>query len=111
MSLVSIGSLGQVYCTTAHYKGAVVRVKELKLWKKLVISRNTMKEIRYIREMCHPNINSFHGAVMQPLTISLVFDYCGKGSLSDVVENEDIRLDSTFIASLIHDLIKVSFVQ
>ncbi|CAG7718784.1 unnamed protein product [Allacma fusca] len=106
MSLVSIGSLGQVYCTTAHYKGAVVRVKEFKLQKKIVISRNTMKEIRYIREMCHPNINSFHGAVIQPLKISLAFDYCGKGSLSDVVENEDIRLDSTFIASLIHDLIK-----
>lgn len=106
MSLVSVGSLGQVYCTTAHYKGALVRIKELKLMKKHVISRQTMKEMRYMREMCHPNVNSFHGAVISPLKIVLAYDYCGKGSLSDVVENEDIRLDTTFIASLIHDLIK-----
>ncbi|ODM95682.1 Guanylate cyclase 32E [Orchesella cincta] len=106
MSLVSVGSLGQVYCATAHYKGALVRIKELKLMKKHVISRQTMKEMRYMREMCHPNINSFHGAVISPTKITLAYDYCGKGSLTDVVENEDIRLDSTFIASLIHDLIK-----
>jgi len=106
MSLVSVGSVGQVYCPTAHYKGAIVRVKELKLMKKYIITRQTMKEMRYMREMCHANINSFHGAVIQPLKISLAYDYCGKGSLSDVVENEDIRLDSTFIASLIHDLVK-----
>lgn len=106
ISLVSVGSLGQMYCTTAHYKGALVRVKELKLVKKYAISRQTMKEMRYMRERCHTNINSFHGAVIQPMRISLIFDYCGKGSLSDVVENEDIKLDSTFIASLIHDLVK-----
>lgn len=106
MSLVSVGSLGQVYCTTAQYKGAVVRIKELKLMKKHVISRQTMKEMRYMREMCHPNVNSFHGAVISPMKIILAYDYCGKGSLSDVVENEDIRLDSTFISSLIHDMVK-----
>lgn len=105
-SLVSVGSLGQVYCATAYYKGALVRVKELKLMKKHVISRQTMKEMRYMREMCHANVNSFHGAVISPMKITLAYDYCGKGSLSDVVENEDIRLDTTFIASLIHDLIK-----
>lgn len=106
MSLMSVASLGQVYCATAHYKGALVRIKELKLMKKHVISRQTMKEMRYMREIAHPNVNSFHGAVISPMKITLAYDYCGKGSLSDVVENEDIRLDSTFIASLIHDLIK-----
>jgi atrial natriuretic peptide receptor A/atrial natriuretic peptide receptor B len=82
MSLVSVGSYGQVYCTTANYKGAVVRVKELQLFKKTLLSRATMKEMRYMREMVHPNINSFHGALLQPTEVSLVYDYCGKGSLS-----------------------------
>lgn len=82
MSLVSVGSFGQVWCNTAHYKGAVVRVKELKLQKKHVISRQTMKEMRYMREMGHPNINSFYGAVILPTEISLIYEYCGKGSLS-----------------------------
>lgn len=106
ISLVSVGSMGQMYCATAHYKGNLVRVKELKLVKKYVITRETKKEMRYLREICNPNINTFFGVVIQATSISLVFEYCGKGSLSDVVENEDIRLDSNFVASLIHDLIK-----
>lgn len=36
-----------------------------------------------------------------------VTDYCAKGSLYDIIENEDIKLDNLFIASLINDLIKV----
>lgn len=97
MSLVSAGSYGQVYCTTAHYKGAVVRVKELKLLKKHVISRQTMKEMRFMREMVHPNINSFHGAVIQPFEIQLVYDYCGKGSLSVRVNLQKLMTDCLLV--------------
>jgi serine/threonine protein kinase len=43
-----------------------------------------------------------------PMQILLVTDYCAKGSLYDIIENEDIKLDNLFIASLINDLIKVS---
>lgn len=42
------------------------------------------------------------------MRILLVSDYCAKGSLYDIIENEDIKLDNLFIASLINDLIKVS---
>lgn len=44
---------------------------------------------------------------MEPMRILLVTDYCAKGSLYDIIENEDIKLDNLFIASLINDLIKV----
>lgn len=43
------------------------------------------------------------------MRILLVSDYCAKGSLYDIIENEDIKLDNLFIASLINDLIKVSW--
>lgn len=46
---------------------------------------------------------------MEPMQILLVTDYCAKGSLYDIIENEDIKLDNLFIASLINDLIKVNF--
>ena len=42
------------------------------------------------------------------MRILLVTDYCAKGSLYDIIENEDIKLDNLFIASLINDLIKVT---
>lgn len=47
------------------------------------------------------------GACVEPMRILLVTDYCAKGSLYDIIENEDIKLDNLFIASLINDLIKV----
>lgn len=84
-----------------------MRIKELKFARKKDISRDIMKEMRLLRELRHDNINSFIGACVEPMRILLVTDYCAKGSLYDIIENEDIKLDDLFIASLVHDLIKV----
>ncbi|CAH2086570.1 unnamed protein product [Euphydryas editha] len=96
----------QIFTTTAHYKGNVVRIKELKFSKKKDITRDVMKEMRLLRELRHDNLNSFIGAVVEPLRVLLLTDYCAKGSLYDIIENEDIKLDKMFISSLVHDLIK-----
>ncbi|CAH2074148.1 unnamed protein product, partial [Iphiclides podalirius] len=96
----------QIFTTTAQYKGNVVRIKELKFAKKKDISRDVMKEMRLLRELRHDNLNSFIGAVVEPLRVLLITDYCAKGSLYDIIENEDIKLDKMFISSLVHDLIK-----
>ena len=112
LSLVSAQSYGsrcsnQVFTSTARLRGAVVRIKELKFPRKKDMSREIMKEMRLLRELRHDNVNSFIGACVEPMRILLVTDYCAKGSLYDIIENEDIKLDDLFIASLIHDLIKV----
>ncbi|XP_026494984.2 receptor-type guanylate cyclase Gyc76C-like isoform X1 [Vanessa tameamea] len=102
----------QIFTTTAQYKGNVVRIKELKFTKKKDISRDVMKEMRLLRELRHDNLNSFIGAVIEPLRVLLITDYCAKGSLYDIIENEDIKLDKMFISSLVHDLIKgMSFIH
>ncbi|KAL0119212.1 hypothetical protein PUN28_009653 [Cardiocondyla obscurior] len=111
LSLVSAMSYesrcgGQVFAQTGHYHGVMVRIKELKFSKKKDISRDVMKEMRILREIRHGNLNSFIGACVEPMRILLITDYCAKGSLYDIIENEDIKLDDMFIASLIHDLIK-----
>ncbi|XP_015598426.1 receptor-type guanylate cyclase Gyc76C isoform X2 [Cephus cinctus] len=111
LSLVSAMSYesrcgGQVFAQTGHYHGVVVRIKELKFSKKKDISRDVMKEMRILREIRHGNLNSFIGACVEPMRILLITDYCAKGSLYDIIENEDIKLDDMFIASLVHDLIK-----
>ncbi|XP_008543533.1 receptor-type guanylate cyclase Gyc76C [Microplitis demolitor] len=111
LSLVSAMSYesrcgGQVFAQTGHYHGVVVRIKELKFTKKKDVSRDVMKEMRVLREIRHGNLNSFIGACVEPTRILLITDYCAKGSLYDIIENEDIKLDDMFIASLVHDLIK-----
>ncbi|CAK1552126.1 unnamed protein product [Leptosia nina] len=96
----------QIFTPTAQYKGNVVRIKELKFSKKKDISREIMKEMRLLRDLRHDNLNSFIGAVVEPSRVLLLTDYCAKGSLYDIIENEDIKLDKMFISSLVHDLIK-----
>ncbi|XP_075220005.1 receptor-type guanylate cyclase Gyc76C-like [Lycorma delicatula] len=96
----------QVFALTGQYRGVMVRIKELKFSKKKDIARNVMKEMRLLREFRHDNVNTFIGAVVEPMRVLIVTDYCAKGSLYDIVENEDIKLDKMFIASLVHDLIK-----
>uniref|UniRef100_A0A182MXC5 Guanylate cyclase n=1 Tax=Anopheles dirus TaxID=7168 RepID=A0A182MXC5_9DIPT len=111
LSLASAQSFGsrcsnQVFTPTARFRSVVVRIKELKFSRRKDISREIMKEMRLLRDLRHDNINSFIGACVEPMRILLVTDYCAKGSLYDIVENEDIKLDDLFIASLVHDLIK-----
>ncbi|KAK9512964.1 hypothetical protein O3M35_001263 [Rhynocoris fuscipes] len=111
LSLVSATSFEsrygpQVFASTGKYRGIVVRVKEIKFSRKKDISRDIMKEMRLLREFIHDNVNSFIGAIVEPMRILIVTEYCAKGSLYDIVENEDIKLDKMFVASLVHDLIK-----
>ncbi|XP_063226252.1 receptor-type guanylate cyclase Gyc76C-like isoform X2 [Bacillus rossius redtenbacheri] len=96
----------QVFAATGLYKGVTVRIKELKFPKKKDMSRDVMKEMRILRDIRHDNINSFIGACLEPMRVLIITDYCAKGSLYDIIENDDIKLDHMFIASLVHDLIK-----
>ena len=61
-----------------------------------------------MREIRHKNLNAFVGACVDQTGVCIVTDYCDKGSLCDILENDDYKLDSMFVASLVFDLIKVS---
>lgn len=99
--------MGQVFTQTVMYKGTLVATKALRFNRKTIdIQRETKKEMKIMREMHHDNINQFIGACLQPNCIILVTEYCAKGSLQDILENDVIQLDHMFIASLVFDLIK-----
>ena len=97
---------------TAKYKGGIVRIRELKFESKKDFSRDMMKEMKLMRELRHDNVNSFVGACVDRSadfhSITLITDFCTKGSLHDVLLNTCIKLEPMFISSLIHDLIKVN---
>lgn len=99
--------MGQVFTQTVMYKGTLVATKAVRFHRKTIdIQRETKKEMKIMREMHHDNINQFIGACLQPDCIILVTEYCAKGSLQDILENDVIQLDHMFIASLVFDLIK-----
>ena len=58
-------------------------------------------------ELRHENIAPFIGASIDHGDAYILTNYCGRGSLQDVLNNEDFKLDTIFIASLVADLIKV----
>ncbi len=61
-----------------------------------------------MRELRHDNLVPFLGACVESGHICILTPFCSRGSLEDVLDNEDYRLDNMFIASLVADLIKVN---
>lgn len=111
-SLVSQTSMesrvcGQVFTTAGSYKGTIVAIKQLTYRKKIGDIPRAMKiEMKLMREIRHDNINPYIGSCLEPNSIYIITEYCSKGSLLDILDNDDIKLDPILIASLVWDLIK-----
>ncbi|XP_055856918.1 atrial natriuretic peptide receptor 1 [Episyrphus balteatus] len=99
--------LTQVFTTIGIYKGERVAIKKIAK-KKVDITSTLLWEIKQARDVCHENTVRFVGACIdlpRP-TVLILTEYCPKGSLKDVLENEAIQLDWNFRMSLIHDIVK-----
>lgn len=60
-----------------------------------------------LMEMKHQNVCAFVGACIEPNRALLLWEYCAKGSLQDVIWNQNIKLDQMFMFALSHDVTKV----
>jgi hypothetical protein len=60
-----------------------------------------------IRSLRHSNLNTVLGACVEPNHICIVSVYCSKGSLLDVLQNDNIRLDRIFKTSFASDIAQV----
>lgn len=57
--------------------------------------------------MRHENLNLFLGLFLDSGIFGIVTEHCTRGSLEDLLNNEDMRLDWMFKSSLLMDLIRV----
>ncbi|XP_014676008.1 PREDICTED: atrial natriuretic peptide receptor 1-like, partial [Priapulus caudatus] len=64
-----------------------------------------MLEMKLMRELNHENLVRFYGACIEPPNICTITQYCAKGALTDVLADDDMRLDDMFIMSFISDII------
>ncbi|KAL3858493.1 hypothetical protein ACJMK2_013081, partial [Sinanodonta woodiana] len=90
--------------TVGLYKGQVVALRTvIKHYPTLV--RSSLIGLNAMLDMRHDNVNKFVGAFETPTEFCVLFGYCSKGSLQDILENDDIQLDWLFRHSLIMDLV------
>uniref|UniRef100_A0AAQ5YI85 Guanylate cyclase n=1 Tax=Amphiprion ocellaris TaxID=80972 RepID=A0AAQ5YI85_AMPOC len=60
----------------------------------------------FLRDMRHENLNLFLGLFFDSGIFGIVTEHCTRGSLEDLLSNEDVRLDWMFKSSLLMDLIR-----
>jgi len=88
----------------ALYKHQNVFVKRLA--KRTVhLDRDVLLEIKLARDIHHSNVNPYLGVVVESPRVCLVSPYCAKGSLRDILANEDITLDWVFRLSFTTDIV------
>ena len=61
-----------------------------------------------VKNLNHQNVNNIIGVCIEPNNIYVLSPYCSKGSLSDVLENDNIKMDSIFKISFASDITHVS---
>jgi Protein tyrosine kinase. len=60
-----------------------------------------------LKDLHHDHLVKFIGACLDPPHCCLLTEYCPKGSLQDILENEQFKLEPMFKNSLMHDIVKV----
>ncbi|XP_064612109.1 atrial natriuretic peptide receptor 1-like [Liolophura sinensis] len=99
-----IQASNQVFIEVGKYKENLVAVKMVHK-ETLTPSRSDLIELKQMCEMKQENLSLFIGACIDPPHICVLYQYCPKGSLQDILENDDIKLDWVFKYSLISDIV------
>lgn len=74
----------------------------------LNLNRSLMLELKKMKDLQHEHLVRFYGACLDAPDSCLLTEFCPKGSLQDILENDQIKLDWMFKLSLMHDIVRVS---
>ncbi|XP_007443714.1 retinal guanylyl cyclase 2, partial [Python bivittatus] len=113
-SLRSVTRSLSVKSTTLTYETSNVAVYEGDwVWLKKLETRVTGDRrhpatcvLTKMRDLRHENVNPFLGLLSDTGLSAVVMEFCSRGSLEDLLQNIDIKLDWMFKSSLLMDLIK-----
>lgn len=95
------------YKERAVFKGTHVCLKKISIENmRSELTREIMTEFKNMRDTKHDNICSFIGAYTDNGSVTLITEYCSRGSLMDILAMDEIKINEMFIGSLVHDLIK-----
>ncbi|KAM7050977.1 serine/threonine-protein kinase TAO3 isoform 1-T6 [Molossus nigricans] len=97
------GSFGAVYFATNAHTNEVVAVKKMSYSGKQTHEKwqDILKEVKFLRQLKHPNTIEYKGCYLKEHTAWLVMEYC-LGSASDLLEVHKKPLQEVEIAAITH---------
>ncbi|KAJ6663056.1 hypothetical protein lerEdw1_010877 [Lerista edwardsae] len=104
-SLMTAHGKYQIFANTGLFKGNVVAIKHVNK-KRIELTRQVLFELKHMRDIQFNHLTRFIGACIDPPNVCIVTEYCPRGSLQDILENESINLDWMFRYALINDVVK-----
>ncbi|XP_018320672.1 atrial natriuretic peptide receptor 1-like isoform X2 [Agrilus planipennis] len=100
---LSLAGDRQIYVPIAFYKGIRVAVKKLQD-NKIELNRSQLLELKVMKDLSNDHLVKFYGACLDSPHCCILTEYCPRGSLEDILENEKVKLDWLFRMSLIQDI-------
>ncbi|XP_022901089.2 retinal guanylyl cyclase 2 isoform X1 [Onthophagus taurus] len=90
-----------------RYNGDLVQMKPVGFNTNSVeLKGKTVELLVVLHGLRHENLNPLIGCLAEPPRAALVSEYCARGSLQDVLQQDDIKLDWSFRLSLLTDLVR-----
>ncbi|XP_057293671.1 atrial natriuretic peptide receptor 1-like [Hydractinia symbiolongicarpus] len=68
------------------------------------LSRDVLVELKDVRDLIHPNLNPYAGFCLETPYVLILSGMCQKGSLMDILQNEDIQLNWVFRLTFAMDI-------
>ncbi|XP_052224887.1 atrial natriuretic peptide receptor 1-like [Dreissena polymorpha] len=85
--------------------GTMVYVRKPKV-KSISLDRAFMLEMKHMRDITCQNLTRLIGVCPDTNNVCILTEYCSRGSLQDILQNESIQLDWDFKLSLINDIVE-----
>ncbi|XP_077867761.1 atrial natriuretic peptide receptor 1-like [Saccoglossus kowalevskii] len=95
----------QLFAQIGTYKGTIVAISSLNP-NRFNLTKDVMSDLKSLHVLRHENLNVFIGAVPEGEHACTLMQYCARGSLMDIIANEDINIDVMFKISFTTDIIK-----
>uniref|UniRef100_A0A8D3C0D2 Guanylate cyclase n=1 Tax=Scophthalmus maximus TaxID=52904 RepID=A0A8D3C0D2_SCOMX len=99
------GSRITLSLVSTHAHGNIIAIKYTNR-KRVELNREVLFELKHMRDVQNEHLTRFIGASVDPPNICIITEYCPRGSLQDILENDSITLDWMFKYSLINDIVK-----
>ncbi|GFO01840.1 guanylate cyclase [Plakobranchus ocellatus] len=88
-----------------YVQGAILAIKSISR-AHISVTKPVLMEIKKMKDLQNDHLVRFHGVCIDVPHQCILTEYCPKGSLQDVLENDQIKLDWMFRYSIMQDIVR-----